>query len=505
MEQELQDCVIDLQVSDVTRQILEHRIRGWQDIRDSILSHGDSMESNPQLLQAQSAPIITLVAALILTGCFLKSSSDETRPKVIYGDDNRVEVNEAPPVLAKAASGVALLIRTEDLSADPNNTDNVFLKSQSLAKRYNLCASERFAQQPTAGFCTGFLVAPDVLVTAGHCLTDIPCSEVSFVFGFTSSVFQKNPVSVSKSSVFACKNTEVIYTYGGESYDFAITRLSTPAPYPPLSVRKADEVQENQTVAIIGHPAGLPLKIAAGEDTLVQRVRSDGPRFDANLDILEINSGSPVVDAQTGVVEGILVGGWADFISTESGCRSLFRCENDCPGSQALRTSAFRPYLPSETPLYGGKATRDINLLPQRSSATTCVPSLRIGIECPLPDADPEGYTLTFAAPTNWNVLDLGISLKLMHSQPNELQIKLQAPSGKTLTVVGHSQLKEDDGFTGVFGLGHYPVFGLADFVNEKSKGTWAIQIIDDVGGGASPATGTILDAKLILRVEDIQ
>ena len=71
---------------------------------------------------------------------------------------------------------------------------------------------------------------------------------------------------------------------------------------------------------VIGHPVGLPLKVAAGAS-----VRDAGKigYFVADLDTFGGNSGSPVFNTATKKIEGILVRGDTDFIKSPAGCTTM--------------------------------------------------------------------------------------------------------------------------------------------------------------------------------------
>ena len=83
-----------------------------------------------------------------------------------------------------------------------------------------------------------------------------------------------------------------------------------------LEIRKKGKISKGEPLVVIGHPTGIPTKIADGAN-----VRSlDGTYFTANLDTYGGNSGSAVFNANTGVVEGILVRGATDYVS-RGGCQ----------------------------------------------------------------------------------------------------------------------------------------------------------------------------------------
>ncbi len=60
---------------------------------------------------------------------------------------------------------------------------------------------------------------------------------------------------------------------------------------------------------VIGHPSGLPTKVADGAQVCTQK----GTHFSANLDTYGGNSGSAVFNAKTNEVVGILVRGANDY------------------------------------------------------------------------------------------------------------------------------------------------------------------------------------------------
>jgi hypothetical protein len=91
--------------------------------------------------------------------------------KVIYGTDDRVDVFQLPagPNLDDADSVVALF-DSSDITDNGNGTST--LRTQNFGTARNLCAGERFRNQPTGAFCSGFLVASNIIATAGHCATN---------------------------------------------------------------------------------------------------------------------------------------------------------------------------------------------------------------------------------------------------------------------------------------------------------------------------------------------
>jgi V8-like Glu-specific endopeptidase len=177
-----------------------------------------------------------------------------------------------------------------------------------------LCAGEPFAEQPTGPFCTGFLIAPDLVATAGHCITEEwQCPFTAFVFGFAIGTLG-GEANTSGLETYRCSAVvESVARYAFESdgtfqdaADYAVVRLDRPVPNrAPLVLRRDPRVAVGDRLVVIGHPFGLPLKVADGGE-----VRSiAGTFFQANLDISGGNSGSPVLDGNSLEVAGILVRG----------------------------------------------------------------------------------------------------------------------------------------------------------------------------------------------------
>src|SRR6266550_8655568 len=108
----------------------------------------------------------------------------QDRQRVVYGVDNRQDLYKVTNIkVRKAAQAVVALVEKRDLVADGHGSWR--LKTTKYQEDYKLCSSEAFSSQPLGCFCSGFLVRPDVVATAGHCVkSDADLAHGRFVFGF---------------------------------------------------------------------------------------------------------------------------------------------------------------------------------------------------------------------------------------------------------------------------------------------------------------------------------
>lgn len=263
------------------------------------------------------------------------------QPQVIYGADDRIDYYQiTDAAIRSAADSTVALIRSASLTQAGGQFN---ISTTPYGQGMGLCADEPFYAQETAAFCSGFLVAPDTVVTAGHCISDqASCLNTKLVFGFKVAAPNDNPKSVPTENVYSC--VQVLHSVSvAEGEDFAVVKLDRPVvKYAPLAYRTSGKIALGDDVRVIGYPAGLPMKVAGGAN-----VRALQPQFFvANLDTYGGNSGSAVFNAVTGQVEGVLVRGEMDFVY-KNGCRSSNRCANDaCRGEDVTLFERVIPYLP---------------------------------------------------------------------------------------------------------------------------------------------------------------
>lgn len=278
--------------------------------------------------------------SLLVATFGISTANADFTPKVVYGDDDRLDLYDVTnQVHYDIAASTAAMLPPRALKK--MNDGNYRISAQSLEDQ-GICADARFADQPTAAYCSGFLVGDDLLVTAGHCIESAnDCSTYKWVFdyGYTDASHQ---FSIGNDSVYSCSKIVERKLDGRRGSDYALIKLDRKVTgRTPLKVRQSGKVATKQPLVVIGHPTGLPTKVAAGA-----WVRDNGKSayFVANLDTFGGNSGSAVFDSNTGVVEGILVRGEQDYsYDRQKQCLVPKECSNTgCSGEDVTRITEIQ-------------------------------------------------------------------------------------------------------------------------------------------------------------------
>ena len=270
--------------------------------------------------------IVLFLSFLNAQAAFNKIMPIKIMPKVIYGTDDRFDIYESSDSLMKElALSTAAQILNDNISL---SGDVYTLKSRTLEDE-GICKSERFSNQMAAASCSGFLVSPDTLVTAGHCIESVEdCANHVWVFDFANTTSEKTSFTFNKDQVFRCTKIIAREKNSITMNDYSVLKLDRPVKgRAPLKFRTAGKPADDAVFTVLGHPSGLPAKITAAAD---MRDNSNAIYFKTNADTYGGNSGSAVVDSRTGIVEGILVRGDQDYTqSTSDSCLVSVRRDQD--------------------------------------------------------------------------------------------------------------------------------------------------------------------------------
>ncbi len=373
--------------------------------------------------------IIVLTVLSVLVSCAPEKFSDAPAPaeqnqnvtaNVIYGADGRLDLYQlTDDRLRVMADSTVALIKNSNLTTSNGMTT---IKTQNYGSSMNLCSDEKFREQDTAAFCSGTLVGPDIILTAGHCIENLSdCQSTSMVFGFAVKAQGLTTKSVNAGEVYRC--VEVIKTLRENAgADFAIIRLDRKVTgHQARAVRPAGDVDAGASLVVIGHPVGLPTKVTTGGT--IRSLANIG-YFVANLDTYGGNSGSGVFNLSTGLIEGVLVRGEQDFVNRGTCTVSKICAEGTCRGEDVTKISSVRPFLPAvpvdPTPVD-----------PPTSRPEKFSSNLKVAI----PDNVIAGIVSELQVGSVPKGRKVFVNLNISHTYIGDLNITLTAPDGKLVTL----------------------------------------------------------------------
>lgn len=286
-----------------------------------------------------------LKLSFIVTLCFFSLAANAlklpVKPTVIYDEDDRKDYNEISQTSSfDGKRSVLAIIYNENINTLKNG--EVHIDGKSIGEERQLCASETFRDQLAVADCTAFLIAPNIAVTAGHCMNTVQdCKKKKFVqnYAVTASNDMKDAFFVYNENVATC--TEIIAREKNQAtgLDYAILKLDRDLESNHyFKMRTEGSVELGAKLTVMGYPSGLPLKYTQNS---VVRENTNPIFFQMNADTFGGNSGSPVIDEVTGLVEGILVRGERDYeLDRAQNCYRAKKCQSGfCRGEDAVRTT----------------------------------------------------------------------------------------------------------------------------------------------------------------------
>lgn len=276
---------------------------------------------------------------ILWVAAFLISAQASSEPSIfaIYGQDDRHEIYEVTdPTVQTAARATVMLVQKDEVI----QTDRYHfrLNGDVYGEALNLCPSERFWSQLRIGYCSGVLIAPDRILTAGHCVvSQEDCNETRIVFDANYTAPDRFSARVSSAKIRQC-NRIIKRRNQRTGLDYAILELDrrvsdrAPAEWGPNASLR-------HRVFMVGHPMGLPAKYV-GPAKIIGYTNLE---WITDLDASPGNSGSPVFSVSQGKLVGILTGGEeVDYVDDHK-CKISNRCTAaSCYGELVLKAAAIR-------------------------------------------------------------------------------------------------------------------------------------------------------------------
>jgi V8-like Glu-specific endopeptidase len=259
-------------------------------------------------------------AVLLILFTFLLSLDSHA---AIFGVDERFSIlpTHKQHELARATAVGVLSSMIEATKGDPSTYT---LTTSNLSDM--LCSDQKFYKMPSVDYaCSAFLIAPDILVTAGHCSvnvgetkneTEMYCDSYGWLFDYqvqADGTVRKEKIPAD--NYYQCK--EIIYAINdkknGITYDYAVIRLDrTVVGRTPLTLSDIS-VSIGERVSMIGYPMGAPVTYA--QNATITALNPIGDSYITTLDAFDGNSGSAVLNSKNEVVGLLIAGTPESFIS----------------------------------------------------------------------------------------------------------------------------------------------------------------------------------------------
>jgi V8-like Glu-specific endopeptidase len=234
------------------------------------------------------------------------------------------------------------------------------LQAQVYGSFNALCRDEPFWDQPAVmerrlerlgdfGY-TGYLLGPDTVLTCWHGWEQMAHEPQFAVFGYALRPDGASPLDRPADCVYEISPYPLARPPGDDDAspcegDWVVLRLERPvapgAVAATLAAPAFAPARRGRAVYTLGYPRGLPLKLA---DAAHVRELGAGT-FRADLDTYVGNSGSPVFDAASHALVGIVVEaqkGEGDFVASPAlGCYVSNRIDRDVAGALAVAAACF--------------------------------------------------------------------------------------------------------------------------------------------------------------------
>jgi len=274
--------------------------------------------ATPEALVEPAQPAVTAAPLFAPPEPALDAPTDVSRPRSFVSRKTFIDAAATTVMLATTISdprhGSLQAVRGAD-----GTITGWKIRAVSAKRYFGVCDDDDFAHlydDRTVGMCTGFFVAPDLVLTAGHCVDAVrDRRHLRIVLDYAASVDAKAPRMLRPDQVLSVELEE---RGQGRGQDWALLRVTDAIAEPRIAplCRPSDDCRGEEGIFSVSHPLGMPRKFLTNHRVL----ESQTDRIVTDLDTFVGSSGSPVFDRKTGRVLGMVISGHPDFRRTQAGC-----------------------------------------------------------------------------------------------------------------------------------------------------------------------------------------
>ncbi|MBN20907.1 MAG: hypothetical protein CL678_06410 [Bdellovibrionaceae bacterium] len=232
----------------------------------------------------------------------------------IFGEDSRIDAFEIQSSFWREKSKAVVAIRKKGVFNRNPHLQSLSIKHalKTLKEEKNLCSGESFEFQYSLSECSGVLVAPDLVLTAGHCVKDHPCNGkgIEVYTDFEISDPHSSLQKLHRDQSHACiRKIHTEYPLlNGTNYmggqDIALIQISPPIKdRNPVSIDYVGSFEPQASVRAMGFPSGIPLKQSRG---FFKGISAPNQMIWTDVDTVKGSSGSPLFKESDGNLIGII-------------------------------------------------------------------------------------------------------------------------------------------------------------------------------------------------------
>ncbi len=239
----------------------------------------------------------------------------------VYETDNRLDYYQVQDEKIKELSkAVAYQIYFDELKGWTFNKYWQILTTPLSAG--GVCGNEPFAKQHIMrNDCSGILIGPKKLLIPGNCITEHYCSNGLFYFMFNYHNEDSGVLDNMrhKDNFYKCEKVVKRIYDPNTAISYAVLELNKEVKgIKPVKLASQNLIDPKDELIAIGHPSGLPLKIADDAFTTDQ----NETHFLVSSDIGGSSKGTGIFNARTHELVGMLIYGTKNYeYSAEDNCK----------------------------------------------------------------------------------------------------------------------------------------------------------------------------------------